>query len=82
MPGEAFNEIGAAVKRASPFAATLFAGYANGVAAYFPTKAEFDFGGYEVELAHMTYCLPSPVSPAIEAALVEGSAEVLHDLTD
>jgi neutral ceramidase len=50
MPGEAFAEIGVAVKQASPFAVTLFCGYSDGVGSgYLPTRAEYDHGGYEVE---------------------------------
>jgi neutral ceramidase len=50
MPGEPFAEIGAAVKKASPFAFTMFCGYSSGVGnGYMPTAAEYRFRGYEVE---------------------------------
>jgi hypothetical protein len=50
MPGEPFAEIGAAVKKASPFAFTMFCGYSSGVGSgYMPTAAEYRFRGYEVE---------------------------------
>lgn len=49
MPGEQFAEIGAAIKKASPFAYTMFAGYSSQVGGgYMPTAEEFDHGGYEV----------------------------------
>ncbi len=50
MPGEMFAEIGVAIKKASPFAFTMFAGYSSGTGGgYMPTEAEYAFGGYEVE---------------------------------
>jgi hypothetical protein len=50
MPGEPFAEIGAAVKKASPFAVTMFCGYSTGKGGdYMPVESEYAFGGYEVE---------------------------------
>ena len=50
MPGEPFAEIGAAVKKASPFALTMFCGYSTGAGGdYMPIESEYPFGGYEVE---------------------------------
>jgi hypothetical protein len=50
MPGEPFAEIGAAVKKASPFPFTLFCGYSNGrTGDYMPIESEYKLGGYEVE---------------------------------
>ena len=52
MPGEQFAEIGEAIKKASPFAYTMYAGYSSGAGGgYMPTDAEYAFGGYEVERA-------------------------------
>lgn len=49
MPGEPFSRIGHAVKEASPFAFTMFAGYSSGTGhGYMPTAEEYDLGGYEV----------------------------------
>jgi hypothetical protein len=49
MPGEPFSKIGHAIKEASPFAFTMFAGYSSGVGrGYMPTAEEYDLGGYEV----------------------------------
>jgi neutral ceramidase len=53
MPGEEFAEIGAAVKKRSPFTYTMILGYANtngGSGAYMPTAPEYSLGGYEVEM--------------------------------
>ncbi len=50
MPGEPFGEIGVAVKKASPFAFTMFAAYSSGEGGdYLPIESEYAFGGYEVE---------------------------------
>jgi neutral/alkaline ceramidase-like enzyme len=50
MPGEPFAEIGAAIKKASPFEVTLFCGYSSGIGGdYMPTESEYEYGGYEVE---------------------------------
>jgi hypothetical protein len=50
MPGEPFAEIGAAVKKASPFAYTMFCGYSSGAGGgYMPTESEYQYRGYEVE---------------------------------
>jgi hypothetical protein len=47
--GENFSEIGAEIKKGSPFAVTMFCGYGNHEGAgYFPVTSEYDFGGYEV----------------------------------
>jgi hypothetical protein len=51
MPGEPFAEIGAAVKKASPFPLTLFCGYSNGKGGgYMPVESEYSLGGYEVDM--------------------------------
>ena len=50
MPGEPFGEIGAAIKKGSPFPYTLFCGYSNGrTGDYMPIESEYRLGGYEVE---------------------------------
>lgn len=50
MPGEPFAEIGAAVKKASPFPVTMFCGYSTGRGGdYMPVESEYTHGGYEVE---------------------------------
>jgi hypothetical protein len=50
MPGEPFAEIGEAIKKASPFAVTLFCGYSNGEGGeYMPVETEYEHAGYEVD---------------------------------
>jgi 3-keto-disaccharide hydrolase len=48
LPGELFTELGAAIKRASPFPLTIVAELAHGPVTYFPNDAAFDQGNYEV----------------------------------
>ena len=48
--GELFSEIGAAVKKASPFKVTMFCGYGNHPGGgYMPIRSEYAFGSYEVD---------------------------------
>jgi neutral ceramidase len=50
MPGEPFAEIGADVRKRSPFPFTMFCGYSNGKGGdYMPIDSEYQHGGYEVE---------------------------------
>jgi len=50
MPGEPFAEIGAAIKKASPFPVTLFCGYSSGEGGdYMPVESEYALEGYEVD---------------------------------
>ncbi len=50
MPGEPFAEIGAAIKKASPYAVTMFCGYSSGAGGdYMPIGSEYRYGGYEVQ---------------------------------
>ena len=46
-PLELFCEIAMDIRNRSPFPNTFYFGYCNGWLGYFPTKAEFAFGGYE-----------------------------------
>jgi hypothetical protein len=47
LPGEVFVELGLAIKRASPFRATLVIELANDNPAYIPTRKAFAEGSYE-----------------------------------
>jgi hypothetical protein len=46
---EAFNAIGAAIKRGSPLPHTLVFTHCNGAAGYLPTRESYKDGGYEIE---------------------------------
>ena len=48
LPGELFSELGADIKRASPFPLTIVVELAHGPVTYFPNDAAFDQGNYEV----------------------------------
>jgi neutral ceramidase len=77
LPGEPFNEIGRAVKDASAAPFTLFAGYSNGYIGYFPTAAEYPFGGYEPGYSHHNTELLEQVAPESEDILVRSSLEAI-----
>jgi neutral ceramidase len=72
VPGEPFCRIGLDVKAQSPFAHTLFAGYANVGWAYIPTADAYPLGGYEIEI--------TPFAPEAAELVVETSVALLHDL--
>jgi neutral ceramidase len=71
--GEVFVETGLAVKRRSPIANTMFAGYTNGSVGYFPLPEDYPRGGYEINESYLFYRLPTPVAP-MAAGLVEETA--------
>jgi neutral ceramidase len=79
-PGELFSEIGAEVRRRSPFATTIFAGYCQGVLGYVATPEEYQFGGYEPTVAQRGYGHPAPFSPAASRMLIEESVTLLESL--
>jgi hypothetical protein len=58
LGAEVFNEIGMAVKHASPTTPTLFASVSSGCIGYLPTAAEHALGGYEVDLTPYFYRMP------------------------
>jgi len=70
--GEVFNEIGRAVKTASPFRSTFIFTHCNGVAGYVPTRASYAEGGYEVQ--------SSPFAPGADEQLVEATLQALREL--
>jgi len=49
LGGEVFNELGAAIKSASPFRPTFILTHCNGAAGYVPTRPSYAEGGYEVQ---------------------------------
>jgi len=77
-PGELFTEIGAEVRRRSPFATTIFAGYCQGVLGYVSTPEEYQFGGYEPTVAQRGYGHPAPFSPDASRILIEESVALLE----
>jgi hypothetical protein len=73
MPGEPFAEIGAEVRKRSPFAFTMFCGYSDGIGGnYMPTAEEYAHGGYEVER--------TPYGPGADRAVIEASVRLLESV--
>ena len=64
VPGEPFNEIGVAIRKASPFRLTLLSCLTNGSRGYFPSAASFRLGGYETAA--------SPFGPSVAEDLTAG----------
>jgi neutral ceramidase len=79
-PGETFSEIGMAVKERGPGRPTLYCGYTNGLASYFPTAAEYRYGGYEADYGCRSVGLPSHVAPECEQILVENAVRAAEEL--
>jgi hypothetical protein len=79
-PGEAFTEIGMAVKERSPGRPTLYAGYTNGAVGYFPTAASYSEGGYEPAYSNRSYGRIAPQAPECERLLVERGVRLAESL--
>jgi len=75
VPGEVFNEIGAEVKKHSPFSHTFFVGYSNGNIGYVPIPEAYAEGGYEVDDA-------CQVGPEASGLVTDKSLELLERLYD
>src|SRR6185295_11389503 len=74
LPGEIFTELGAAIKRASPFPLTIVAELAHGPVTYFPNDAAFDQGNYEVVTSRAARGSGERLAAAAKALLNEGYA--------
>ena len=72
--GEIFNEVGQAVKKASPFRYTFILTHCNGAAGYLPTRESYPEGGYEVE--------SSRFGPGAAEGLIDTTVRMLRDLHD
>lgn len=79
-PGELFTELGAEVRRRSPFPTTIFAGYCHGILGYVATADEYVFGGYEPTVSHRGYGHPAPFTPEAGRLLVETAVELVEEL--
>ncbi|MCZ6784263.1 MAG: neutral/alkaline non-lysosomal ceramidase N-terminal domain-containing protein [Proteobacteria bacterium] len=77
---ETFSEIGLAIKKGSPFAHTLFAGYTNGCIGYLPTAEAHAEGGYEVEHAPLAYRISGRFDPSSGNRAIERSLSLLEKL--
>lgn len=72
FPGEPFAELGAEIRRRSPFHVTMVSGYSNGTFGYIPTRDAYPLGGYGVD--------DSLIAPGGAEVLVEGALDVLKKL--
>jgi len=79
-PGEVFTEIGMAVKERSPGRPTMYAGFTNGLIAYFGTADEYQYGGYEADLSCRGHGLPAHIAPDCERILVETGVRAAEEL--
>jgi hypothetical protein len=70
--GEVFNELGTAVKSASPFRPTFIFTHCNGAAGYVPTRPSYSEGGYEVQ--------SSAFAPGDGEQLAEEAVRMLKEL--
>jgi hypothetical protein len=69
-PLELFCEISNEIRDRSPFPYTFYFGYTNGWLGYFPTEAEYKYGGYEPGV--------SPYTPQSESDLKEAVSTYLQ----
>ena len=72
LPGEAFVELGLAIKEASPFAVTPVIELANDAPGYIPTRKGFAEGSYET--------VNSRIQPGGGEMAVEAAIELLKEL--
>jgi hypothetical protein len=72
FPGEVFNEIGAKVKKQSPFKCTCFVDLANNYTGYYPTKKAIGEGGYAVDTRNC--------DESAEEIIINKSLEMLKEL--
>ena len=72
LPHEVFNELGTAIKSASPFRRTIVVSLANDIDFYIPTRRAFEEGHYEP-----TTC---PLQPGCGERLVEAAVKLLNEL--
>ena len=70
--GEPFNDIGVAVRKASPFKLTILSCLTNGSRGYFPFSSSFKEDGYEAAT--------SPFGPSVADDLIKGETELLNEL--
>jgi hypothetical protein len=72
LGGEVFNEIGKAIKAASPFPHTFVITHCNGAAGYLPTAPSYGEGGYEVQ--------STVFAPAAAEQVVQEVVRMLREL--
>jgi hypothetical protein len=71
LGGEVFNEIGQAIKTASPFPCTMVITHCNGTAGYLPTQPSYAGGGYEVQSSRFAPGAAELIPGHVSAMLAE-----------
>lgn len=79
LPGESFSSAGVAV-RALTHGPTFVAGWANDLVGYMPDETTIGRGGYEVEIAHRYYGLPSAFSAGARENVVGACRRLIERL--
>lgn len=77
FPAEMFVQYALDFARQSPHKPTISLGYSNGCWGYIPTAADYEFGGYEVDMAYRYYGTLM-VSPDCERII----REVVYEMLD
>jgi hypothetical protein len=72
LPGEPFSEIGAGVRKQSPFPVTMLSGYSNGSFSYIPMREDYGPAGYGV--------WNSPLAEGSGEQLIDEAVALLNDL--
>ena len=80
MPGEPFVEIGLEAKENSSAKVTMFAGYCNGIQAYWPSPKTINVGGMAVESAVKTYNNSAPPVAETAEIIVNDFSRLSHAL--
>jgi len=80
MPGEPFVEIGLGVKKLAAGRHTIFAGYCNGVLAYWPSPETVAKGGMAVEASVKTYNISAPPAAGTVDLIVAEFGRLIQEL--
>jgi hypothetical protein len=72
LGGEVFDEIGQAIKTASPFPQTFVLTHCNAAGGYLPTRSSYAEGGYEVQ--------SSPFAPGADEKVIGEATRMLQSL--
>jgi hypothetical protein len=72
LSAEVFNEIGRAIKKASPFQHTVIITHCNGGSGYPPNRLAYEGGGYEVQ--------SSRFAPGAAEQVTEEAVRMLREL--
>jgi hypothetical protein len=79
LPGEFFNAYGRQVKAAASDRPVMVAAWTNDNVGYFPTREQYPYGGYEVEVAYKYYGFPSAWTADSGEAVTAQAATLVRD---